>query len=58
MYIYNPDGTRFHGVGIIPDIIVPRTIDAVAEGKDEELDVALRHLQTELGLKAMPTEVK
>ncbi len=44
MFVHNPDGSRFHGVGIIPDIIVPRTIEAVVQGKDSELEAALEFL--------------
>lgn len=54
MFVYNPDGTRFHGVGIIPDIIVPQTVEAIVQGKNEELDTALKYLQTELKLKDLP----
>jgi C-terminal processing protease CtpA/Prc len=35
------DGSRFHGVGIIPHVLVERTIKGVKAGRDEFLDKAI-----------------
>jgi hypothetical protein len=41
-----PDGRgRHHGVGIVPDVVVERTREAVAAGRDEILERALRLLE-------------
>jgi len=40
------DGSRFHGVGIKPDIPVKRTIQAITEGRDEFLQAALNYLRS------------
>ena len=42
------DGSRFHGVGIQPDIPVKRTIKGIVEGRDEVLDAALQHITLNL----------
>ena len=38
------DGSRFHGVGIKPDVPVKRTIKAIMEGRDEVLEAAVSYL--------------
>jgi Peptidase family S41 len=38
------DGSPFHGVGIIPDILVKPTINGIKAGKDEILDKAVEYL--------------
>jgi C-terminal processing protease CtpA/Prc len=38
-------GSRFHGVGIKPNIPVRRTIKAIAEGRDKVLEAALDYLR-------------
>lgn len=58
MYVDKPDGSRFHGVGIIPDITVKRTRMGIAAGKDETLDAALKYLQAELSLADFPQAAK
>ena len=40
------DGTRFHGVGVLPTVPVRRTVKAVAEGRDEVLEKALELVQS------------
>lgn len=40
--VVNPDGSRFHGVGIIPDVEVKLTIQGILEGRDEVLEAALK----------------
>lgn len=39
------DGTEFTGKGIVPDIVVERTIRGLAEGRDEVLEAALQFLR-------------
>lgn len=40
------DGSRFHGVGIKPDIPVRRTIQSIAEGCDEAIEASLNYLRS------------
>ena len=35
------DGSRLHGVGIRPGVVVHRTLRGLAEGRDEALDRAV-----------------
>lgn len=42
MRVVNPDGTRFHGVGIIPDLEVKLTVQGISDGRDEVLEAALK----------------
>jgi C-terminal processing protease CtpA/Prc len=39
--IYNPDGSDTQRVGIIPDITVTPTIEAIKQNKDEVLEIAI-----------------
>jgi C-terminal processing protease CtpA/Prc len=41
MRVLKQDGTRHHGVGILPTIPVSRTIEGVAAGRDEQLERAI-----------------
>jgi len=58
MFIENPDGSRFHGIGIPPDIYVKPTVEAYVQGRDAEIDAALGYLKTELKLAKTPEEIK
>lgn len=40
--VLKQDGSPHHGVGILPSVPVPRTIQGVAEGRDELLERAIR----------------
>ncbi|HEY1381550.1 MAG TPA: S41 family peptidase [Gemmataceae bacterium] len=40
------DGSRHHGVGVIPDKAVSRTIAAIAAGRDEAIEKALELIQS------------
>lgn len=40
-----PDGTRYHRVGVVPDVTVNRTVRGFREGRDEVFDVALETMQ-------------
>jgi carboxyl-terminal processing protease len=42
---YTPDGTQIDGQGLVPDIIVEPSADAIAEGRDEQLSAAVAFLQ-------------
>jgi hypothetical protein len=44
MASFRPDGQFYDGVGITPDIIVPRTVDGVANGRDILMAEAMRFL--------------
>jgi carboxyl-terminal processing protease len=39
-----PDGSRFEGVGIKPDVAVAPTADDIRHGRDEALEAARRSL--------------
>ena len=41
MKVLKNDGSRHHGVGIQPTVLVHRTIQGIAEGRDEQLERAL-----------------
>jgi C-terminal processing protease CtpA/Prc len=41
MKVLKNDGSRHHGVGIQPTVLVHRTIRGIAEGRDEQLERAL-----------------
>ena len=45
MNLLNPDGTDFHGIGIVPDIEVTPTPEQFANGEDPELSAAVEWLQ-------------
>jgi hypothetical protein len=42
--ILQPDGSTFHGVGVLPDLVVPLSAAALANGADPELEMALAFL--------------
>jgi peptidase S41-like protein len=44
MASFRPDGQLYDGVGIAPDIMVPRTLEGVASGRDTQMAEALRFL--------------
>jgi C-terminal processing protease CtpA/Prc len=44
MASFRPDGRFYDGVGIAPDIVVPRTLDGVASGRDTQMAEAVRFL--------------
>jgi C-terminal processing protease CtpA/Prc len=39
--VYKHDGSRHHGVGILPNVYVTKTIKGITEGRDEFLEKAL-----------------
>ena len=43
-----PDGKDFVGIGIIPDIEVPRNVNDVLKGTDTELQVALKEIKSKI----------
>lgn len=42
-----PKGGRIEGNGVVPDIVVPRTLDDLRAGRDPDLEAALRVLRGE-----------
>lgn len=44
MLVLKHDGSRLHGIGILPDVPVARTIRGVSEGRDEVLERAIQLL--------------
>ena len=44
--VTNPDGSRFHAVGVLPDIIVNETSEDLRNGKDIYMEKALKFLET------------
>jgi C-terminal processing protease CtpA/Prc len=42
MKVQKHDGSQLHGVGIIPDVLVEKTIKGVREGRDEFLEKAIQ----------------
>ncbi|MEG0692521.1 MAG: S41 family peptidase [Oscillospiraceae bacterium] len=43
MQTFYPDGSQFHGVGVVPDIEVKPSIDGFTNGKDEVLEKAIKY---------------
>ena len=46
---HSPGGTMVEGRGVIPDVVVPETREAFADGKDPVLQAAVEHLQARIG---------
>ncbi|HYH06181.1 MAG TPA: S41 family peptidase, partial [Thermoanaerobaculia bacterium] len=44
MKVLKHDGSRHHGVGIVPTVPVTPTIDGIRAGRDEQLEKALEVL--------------
>jgi len=49
MASFQPNGELYDGIGIAPDIVVPRTLNGVATGQDTQMATALRCLLDRLG---------
>lgn len=47
MKVLKHDGSQHHGVGIIPDVLVNKTIKGVKEGRDEFLEKAIEIVKSE-----------
>ncbi len=43
--VFYPDGTPTQRVGIVPDVVVSRTVQGLREGRDEVLEAALKILR-------------
>ena len=41
MYVVKHDGSQHHGIGILPNVAVQKTIQGVREGRDEFLEKAI-----------------
>jgi hypothetical protein len=50
MEVLNPDGSRFHGIGIEPDVYVPLTAQDLRDGVDRDLLTAIDLLSGQPGL--------
>lgn len=48
MKVTNPDGSQFHSIGVIPDIIVEETVEDITRGKDTLLEKAIEILHKEI----------
>ena len=44
MASFRPDGQLYDGIGVAPDIVVPRTIEGIASGRDTQMAEARRYL--------------
>ena len=42
--VYTPEGGQTHRIGLTPDIHVERTIQGIAEGRNEQMEAAIRHI--------------
>jgi len=42
--VYTPEGGQTHRIGLAPDIRVDRTIQGIAEGRDELMEAAVRYI--------------
>ena len=45
---FTPNGRQIEGQGLTPDIIIDRTGDEIAQGKDPQLDRAVEYLKSQL----------
>jgi hypothetical protein len=41
MHVVKHDGSQHHGVGIIPNVLIERTVKGIREGRDEFLEKAI-----------------
>jgi C-terminal processing protease CtpA/Prc len=48
LLVRNPDESRFFGVGIVPDVIVNKSLQDIRDGIDTERKVALELLRESL----------
>ena len=44
MEVRTPDGSQFHGIGVVPDVTVQYTAADFAAGRDRDLEVAIQVL--------------
>ena len=42
--VYTPEGGQTHRIGLAPDIRVDRTVQGIAEGRDEIMEAAIKFL--------------
>jgi C-terminal processing protease CtpA/Prc len=45
MRVTKHDGSRLHGVGVLPDVRVSRTLAAIREGRDEFPERAIEEVE-------------
>lgn len=48
MKVKNPDGSQFHSIGVIPDVLVEETVDDIKQGKDAFIEKAIELLNKEI----------
>ncbi|HET8735055.1 MAG TPA: S41 family peptidase [Pricia sp.] len=48
MKVVKHDGSQHHGIGILPDIYVEKTVDGIVSGKDEFLEKAIELTESEI----------
>ena len=46
MKVLNHDNSRFHGIGVEPDIEVKKTIEGVRQKRDEQFERAVEFIKT------------
>ncbi len=44
-YVTNADGSRHHGVGVLPDIYIEPTLEGYLDGRDEVLEKGLEYIR-------------
>jgi C-terminal processing protease CtpA/Prc len=45
---YVPNVMDFVGIGVIPDIEIPKNVNGVIAGKDTELEVAIKEMKKKI----------
>lgn len=48
MRVKNPDGSQFHSIGVIPDVLVEETVEDIKQGKDPFIEKAIEVLNKEM----------
>lgn len=51
MASFRPSGQLFDGIGITPRVLVPRTLEGLAAGRDTQMDEAVRFLQEQIRVR-------
>ncbi|MBC5835196.1 hypothetical protein G6N05_11255 [Flavobacterium sp. F372] len=48
MKVKNPDGSQFHSIGVIPDVLVKETVEDIKQGRDSFMEKAIEVLNKEI----------
>jgi C-terminal processing protease CtpA/Prc len=51
MASFQPSGQLYDGIGIVPTVVVPRTLEGVATGQDTQMASAVRYLRDRIAAK-------